>query len=62
MNSLLEDVTRKVAGVMGEQSASAQAIKELDRQRALGKDSELEKCGQTIFVISRQPFAGGFDE
>lgn len=48
-----EDRAERLAKIMGENSASAHALAELKRRKALGEDVVLLICGATILVGPR---------
>ncbi len=51
----LEEVTRKIANIFGDSSASARAIKKLEQERVEGNVAWLHRCGKIIFVVSEKP-------
>lgn len=48
-----EDRARRLAYIMGETSAAAHALVELERRKALGEDAVLLLAGSTILVGPR---------
>jgi len=50
-----EEMARKVAHIIGEQSAAARALREMDRRRSEGHGAWITYDGKTWFVGSVSP-------